>query len=97
MFALDPVALRDAADRLSATAGVLGCLDVASPFAAVAAELPGSAAAGGCDWVATRLAAALDCWESRLADLWETARWVAGDTTQTDLDTAGRYPAPAPR
>lgn len=96
MFALDPAALDDSADRIAAAAGVLSCLDVASPFGAVTDGLEGSAAAGGSQWAASRLDAAVDAWAAHLLDLCETARQVARDVAATDHDVAVQL-RPVPR
>ncbi len=88
MFALEPDRLDDAAARIAAAAGALGCLDVGSPVVASRDGLPGSETARGCLWLATRLDATLDVWAEGLLDLCDSARAVARDAVATDRDVA---------
>lgn len=83
MFALDAQALGGAAARIDAVVASLGCLDVAGPFGAAAAALPGAATRAACEWTATGLDAAVDTWAAHLLDLCETARRVARDAVDT--------------
>jgi hypothetical protein len=88
VLALDPQVLDAAADRITAVAASLTCLDVASPLRVAGEALPGSATAEACWWLATDLDATVDAWADNLLATCEAARLVARDVAATDASVA---------